>query len=93
VVWQLPEKPRLLIPGQRIRLTRIGHLEQLGLRWMLEPGEAHIIQPFRGGEVQNVSHRRILLRDLMAYKQKVDADRNAALEELTRQAEDLNMGY
>jgi uncharacterized protein YbjQ (UPF0145 family) len=29
----------------------------------------------------------------MAYKQKVDADRNAALEELTRQAEDLNMGY
>ncbi len=39
------------------------------------------------------THRRVLLRDLMAYKQKVDADRNAALEELTRQAEDLNIGY
>jgi hypothetical protein len=29
----------------------------------------------------------------MAYKQKIDADRNAVLEELTHQAEDLNMGY
>jgi uncharacterized protein YbjQ (UPF0145 family) len=39
------------------------------------------------------THRRILLRDLMAYKQQVDGDRNAALKELTHQAEDLNMGY
>jgi hypothetical protein len=29
----------------------------------------------------------------MAYKQKIDANRNAALGELTRQAEDLDMGY
>jgi excisionase family DNA binding protein len=39
------------------------------------------------------THRRVLLRDLMAYKRQVDGNRAEALEELTRQAEDLNMGY
>jgi hypothetical protein len=39
------------------------------------------------------THRRVLLRDLMAYKQKIDANRNAVLEKLTRQADDLYMGY
>ena len=38
-------------------------------------------------------HRRVLLRDLVAYKHQVDEDRNQALEELTQQAEDLSMGY
>jgi excisionase family DNA binding protein len=39
------------------------------------------------------THRRILFTDLMAYKKQVDADRLAALEELTAQAQALNMGY
>lgn len=39
------------------------------------------------------SHRRILFKDLMAYKQAVDAKRSASLDELTRQAQDLKMGY
>ena len=39
------------------------------------------------------THRRVLFRDLMAYKQKNDAERLKALAELTAQAQELNMGY
>ncbi|WP_437203363.1 helix-turn-helix domain-containing protein [Planctomicrobium sp. SH664] len=39
------------------------------------------------------THRRILFRDLMEYKQQVDKDRLKALEELAAQAQELKMGY
>ncbi|HZU36889.1 MAG TPA: helix-turn-helix domain-containing protein [Gemmataceae bacterium] len=39
------------------------------------------------------THRRVLFRDVMAYKQKNDAERLKALEELAAQAQELNMGY
>jgi excisionase family DNA binding protein len=39
------------------------------------------------------THRRVRLSDLMAYKQKDDARRDEALAELTRQAQDLGLGY
>jgi excisionase family DNA binding protein len=39
------------------------------------------------------THRRVLLRDVIAYKREVDTNRAQALEELTRQAEDQGMGY
>jgi excisionase family DNA binding protein len=38
-------------------------------------------------------HRRILLKDLMDYKKLMDRNRLEALEQLTIQAEDLDMGY
>jgi excisionase family DNA binding protein len=39
------------------------------------------------------THRRILFSDLMAFKQQIDRDRLAALDELARQAQELGMGY
>ncbi len=45
--------------------------------------------PYQGVGV----HRRIRFDDLMAYKQEVNNARLLVLEELTREAQELNMGY
>ncbi|MBI1309675.1 helix-turn-helix domain-containing protein [bacterium] len=39
------------------------------------------------------THRRILVSDLMAYRQTLDAERRAALQELTEEAQELGLGY
>ena len=39
------------------------------------------------------THRRIRFDDLMAYKQEIDQQRMRALEELAREAQELDMGY
>ncbi len=39
------------------------------------------------------THRRILFRDLMDYKHKIDKARLGTLEELSREAQKLKMGY
>jgi len=39
------------------------------------------------------THRRILASDLMAYRQKQEADQSAALQELTEEAQELGLGY
>jgi excisionase family DNA binding protein len=39
------------------------------------------------------SHRRVLLRDVLIYKELSDKERRQALRELVEEAQELNMGY
>lgn len=39
------------------------------------------------------THRRILFKDLMAYKERMDARRLQSLEELTKLDQELGLGY
>ena len=39
------------------------------------------------------THRRIMLKDVLAYKQQIDRARLKALDELSAQAQELGMGY
>jgi excisionase family DNA binding protein len=39
------------------------------------------------------THRRIYAKDVLNYKRMIDSDRNRALNELAKQAQELNMGY
>ncbi|HWL51964.1 MAG TPA: hypothetical protein VNQ90_05990 [Chthoniobacteraceae bacterium] len=38
-------------------------------------------------------HRRVLFKDVADYQRRSMADRRTALDELTRQAQELEMGY
>lgn len=52
---------------------------------LLEDGEI----PFR----KVGTRRRVLYKDLAAYKKRIDDQRRGTLDELTAQAQELNLGY
>lgn len=39
------------------------------------------------------THRRVLFKDLMRYKEQMDGKRHEVLDELTKQGQELDMGY
>lgn len=63
---------------------------------LLNVSRPHLVSLLKAGELPHIkvgSHRRILARDVLAYRDKVLGMRRRALTELTQEAERLGLGY
>lgn len=88
VVAQLKAGNGVAIVPLHAELTTVEAAELLGV------SRPHLIKQLEAGTIayrRVGSHRRIRLADLLSYRDRRDAEANAALDELTRQAEDLGL--
>ena len=93
---QLPTETEAKLASESSRLLAacIGHGEAARLR-------VNVSRPFLVGLVESGelpfrkvgTHRRIMFKDLMEYRSRSQINRKAALDELTRQAQELSIGY
>lgn len=63
---------------------------------VLNVSRPFLIQLLEKGEIpfhKIGTHRRVRYQDVIAYKKRVDVARRAALEELSKQAQELGLGY
>lgn len=63
---------------------------------MLNVSRPHLIKLLEAKKIpfnKVGSHRRILLKDIMEYKEQLAKQREAQLDFLSNQAQDLNLGY
>lgn len=63
---------------------------------VLNVSRPFVVQLVERGEIpfhKIGKHRRLRYQDVMAYKARIDAERNKVLDELANQAQELKMGY
>jgi excisionase family DNA binding protein len=63
---------------------------------ILSISRPHLVKLLEKGEMpfkKVGSHRRVMLKDLVAYEEKLVSERERQLDFLSKQAQDLNLGY
>lgn len=79
---------KVLAADKEISTQRAADLLHVSRPFLIELLEKKEI-PFR----RVGSHRRIRLADVLTYKHRVDEERMAGLDELTRMSQELGLGY